>query len=240
MRVQISALAIAPLIWMYPTSSYAQSRYLDVEANGIDIEAGYLTNQDEIGFTLNLGYSSRGMSDIGITLTRTSGDIDIDTLSKSPAIANLFDEDIVSFRVSPSISGYLLKQGEASPLSLGVGFAYVEEYFSGGTIDDSGLNVLTQGVEFSLYLDRKQPVIVDMHLFPRAFLKYHIFKATAGTGSGELYDNDSQLFWGFSLSSDLHLSELSTLLIIPTVIFDEERSIRYQVNLGYLFHIGKT
>ena len=102
MRVPIAVLAIVPFIWMRPISADAQSRYLDIGISGIGVEAGFLRSEETTGFTLDLGYSSRGMSDIGITLAQTSGNIDIETL-KSIAVKSLLDDTPLWFSVDVGV-----------------------------------------------------------------------------------------------------------------------------------------
>ncbi len=238
MRNIAGIMAVIALLGTVSPAVRAQSRYLDLGVNGIGLMTGYTTGESTTGFLVRFVYSAKGMSDIGITIGRSSGDINIETLMKSPVVASFFDEDIAVFRVAPFIAGYLLKQVETIPVAVGVGCAYVEEYYTGGNIDNSGLDIFTQGMEFSLFVDRKQPLTDYLDVYPAAGISYHQFKATVGSlsgaGMGELFDNDSRLSWGFSLGFAFQLSTRSSLLIVPAVRNDNNGTAFYRINLGII------
>ncbi len=230
------------LLGIIPAPAGAQSRYLDRDASGIGLTTGFTAGGEVTGFSVHLGYASRGRSDIGITVERLSGDIDLEALMRSPSIAELFEEDIALLRVAPAVAGYPIKQGAGVPVSVGVGCAYVEEYCSGGRIDDSGLDVFTRGMAFSLSIERKQSLSGNLAVHPTAGISYHRFKATAGSlsgaGSSELYDYDTRLSWSFSLGIALRRGDRSMLICEPAVRFDDDDTTWFGVRLGFILPAG--
>lgn len=207
------------LILLCTNTAFSQGNYLKKGNNGVGLGFGYSSNSNVSGITANIGYSSSGIFDVGLSYGRYI----IDSLGLS------------AISIVPSLTFHAIKQEPAKfPLSISLDLAYERDKYSGHSL---GIH------NYEMYGDY---FIFGFNIFgninstsPTTFQPYGSVSYITGTtkikysyGNTISEDNNVTSFgFGFSIYFE---SSPNTILEISQGISITEDNTTFAISLGLI------
>ena len=205
-----------------PSVVFSQGEYLEKGQNGFGISGAFLTNQDENAFGASVGYSFKGIFDIGFGYTREISD----------------DEPkIYANNISPSISIHLLKQNETFPIALSIGASYVKGYYSSDFFDYYGFKLSSSGYILAGKIFRKIQLGSSFSIMPLVGISYYSLTLKAEIPSQpDRTEDDSATIFNLGLPLIFDLNKKTMFVISPGLSINNDKDYNtFVISLSFIF-----
>jgi hypothetical protein len=207
----------------FPSLLLSQGYYVQRGQNAFGIETGYSSNKDASSFGGSLGYSAKGIFDIGLSISQIS------------FVQQLAGEVLSATSLVPSITVHAIKQSEINPFSIAISVSYESDSYSSAALDQNYLKLTADGytVGATVYGDIETSPTVKVQ--PSVGLTY--FSTTAelkDTYSNSLTtkDDGTVVRAGFALL--FQTNEKTILGIRPSIGIHKSES-SFLLNAGIIF-----
>lgn len=219
-RWAVMVFLTVSIFFVWQRSASAQSIWLKEGVSGLGVTAFVSGNDTQTAFGLNLGYSYRGVLDLGLTSAAYIFPDDIG-----------LPEDLVGFGFGPRVEWHPLKQSGVVPISVGVGgfataFGYASDEYDDADAELRGWNA---GFDASIY--RFFKLAPNLGITPAASVGFTHFSNTFEERFDETTATDDQV--SLALGAYLAILDASGRIwgITPVVVFGEETSLGLQAGL---------
>ena len=198
-------ISFAMIVTVWSSACFAQSRYIELHQNAIGFDVGYSTdkNRDIDGITGTLGYSSWGLLDLGISLSRVS-------------VQGFYGGKDYTSTISPYLSYLIVKQDAVNPISLGLSASYQETITENSEVVGSHIAI---GPGF--FTDLR--ISNEFFMQPNANFAILVGKSKKMYSNNErLEQNNSMFLANIGLSLVFVNADESILAINPAVAFQKD------------------
>lgn len=195
--------------------------FLEKGVSGFEITGGYMKNDDASGIDVHMGYSLKGLLDIGASYSRITIDDDI-------------IDDLSAIVISPSVTMHVLKQTNFVPVSIMLDAAYNKTMYYSDWLDDYNIDMKGTGYTYGVSVYNRISVTQSLDIVSSMGVGYNYadIETESTYGYSESKD-DTDTLYTVSISLIADTLNHDKLIITPSFTADEDNTT-FHLSVGYV------